>query len=266
MWSQSLVLPTWLLTRLVVPLPHHKCRLELLLLDTCCSSCMPIWSHILWWRRLFSCRVASVENHGGQTCVTAPPSTMRSFMLFICSACDALDVLAILIAAMLISGTAVDDDVACSAVTTGCCCWEGDGSLFHPCEIYSCWIFHTTIALRRHSDHCSVRLHWCCTLKLCSSSSCGLVVHTCNKWSFLVLCTCCMAFLFHCHVVLSKAFLVQLFLFLVLTVNCRFTVYVDRSFRNLFLCCLSYLCVCFFLFLRFPLLIAPICIGATPPL
>ena len=227
---------------------------------------MPIWSHILWWRRLFSCRVASVENHGGQTCVTAPPSTMRSFMLFICSACDALDVLAILIAAMLINGTAVDDDVACSAVTTGCCCWEGDGSLFHPCEIYSCRIFHTTIALRRHSDHCSVRLHWCCTLKLCSSSSCGLVVHTCNKWSFLVLWTCCMAFLFHCHVVLSKAFLVQLFLFLVLTVNCRFTVYVDRSFRNLFLCCLSYLCVCFFLFLCFPLLIAPICIGAAPPL
>ena len=40
-------------------------------------------------------------------------------MLSCCSACAAVDVLATLIAAMLINGTVVDDD-ACSVVTTGC--------------------------------------------------------------------------------------------------------------------------------------------------
>ena len=113
-------------------------------------------------------------------------------------------------------------------------------------------MFRTTVVLCRRSDHCSVYLHWCCTLRLCSSSLCDLVVHTCNKQYvlFLVLLTSCRTFLFLCHVVLWKAFLVQLFLILLLTVNCSFRFFVDRSFRNLFLCCPSCLsCLCVFLFL-----------------
>ena len=70
--------------------------------------------------RCNSCSVLSLENHGGQTCVTASLSTIKSLLFSCCSACAALDVLASLIAAMLINGTVVDDD-ACSVVTTGCC-------------------------------------------------------------------------------------------------------------------------------------------------
>ena len=65
-----------------------------------------------------SCSVVSVENRGGQTCVTAPLSTIKSFLLSCCSACATVDVLALLIATMLSNGTVVDD--ACSVVNTCC--------------------------------------------------------------------------------------------------------------------------------------------------
>ena len=143
-----------------------------------------------------------------------------------------------------------------------CCCWllqcprwrfvadekvidHGSASVNH-----SCWIVRTIVALCRHSDHCSGYLRWCCTLRLCSSSLCGLVVQKCNKQYvlFLVLLTCCMTFHLLCHVDLWKAFLVQSFLFLLLTVNCSFLVDVDCSSRNLFLCCPSCLS-CLYVFL-----------------
>ena len=116
---------------------------------------------------------------------------------------------------------------------------------------HSCVIVRTTVVLCQRSVHLLVYRHWCCRLKLYNSSLCVPVDHACNIWHvlFLVLLTCCKAFLFLCPVVvLCTAFLVQPVLFL-LTVECSFSVDVDRSFRNLFLCCLSCLWTCLFLFL-----------------